>query len=446
MTAMDRVGLTRALDRFRVVSHVEAYVVGGQSLADAVTAVCRLESGRFGRSSVYEWYRAFKGGGADALFDKPRPRRGCSLPLPFLDFLRSEKRQDPDASIPEVIARARERGLVPSSLVIDRTTVFRAARAFDLPMLRRKKAESTTMRPFAYERRMMMVLCDGKHFRAGDGRLKRVALFFIDDATRYVLDVFVGYSESQEFFLKSLFSVVQTFGSMDALYLDNGSGFNAGDTKRVMANLGIPLIFGTAGYAEGHGKIERFNGTVTQAALRGLQKPTIDPACSALEIRLRHYIHERYNQQPQGGVGGVPAKLFEQDAKPLCFANSEEVLRRSFILTETRKVRRDNVIHWDGGVYETPRGYAGRTITIYRDVVSRQVWQLHNGVVTPLQPPDLGLNAREPRAQGSRQSDEPSTGPITTAAEIHFNRDFSPIVQSDGGYCDKPPSTEEQNE
>jgi hypothetical protein len=39
---------------------------------------------------------------------------------------------------------------------------------------------------------MQMVLCDGKHFRAGAARLRRVALFFLDDATRMGLHVVVG--------------------------------------------------------------------------------------------------------------------------------------------------------------------------------------------------------------------------------------------------------------
>jgi len=49
-----------------------------------------------------------------------------------------------------------------------------------------------------------------------------------------------------------------------------------------------------------------------------------------------------------------------------------------------------------------------------------------------LHPPDLGLNARDTRMKGTRVK-SPS-GPVVTAAEMHFNRDFSPIVGHDGGY------------
>jgi len=46
-----------------------------------------------------------------------------------------------------------------------------------------------------------MVLADGKHFRAGAKRLRRVALFFLDDSTRYGLEVVVGTAESAPLFL-----------------------------------------------------------------------------------------------------------------------------------------------------------------------------------------------------------------------------------------------------
>jgi len=439
MKNYDQPGWHRALARYEVVTHVEAYVLAGLTLAGAIAKAREVQALKEGsrardvsRASVYQWYAAYRASGLAGLYDRPRKRPGSGLPESFLTFLCKEKSDDPDASIPEVIARAREREVIAKTLPLDRTTVFRAARALNLPMLRRRKADATRMRPFAYERRMMMVLCDGKHFRAGSEGLKRVALIFIDDATRYVLGIFVGVSESSDFFLSSLFSVIQTYGLMDALYLDNGSGFKNGDADRVFANLKIPLIHGQVEYPEGRAKIERFNSTITQDLLRGLRKPGIDPSLSALELRLRHYIQERYNPRLHSNINAVPKERFDMDSKPLKFTESNEILSRSFVLSESRKVRRDNVISWDGVIYEVPFGYSGRIVTIYRNVVSRKIWLLHRGAATILHPPDLGLNAREGR-QGERKK-EPTQGPITTAAEIHFNRDFGPVVSPDGGF------------
>lgn len=430
-------GWQRALWRHQCVSQVEVFVLAGKNLAEAVTAVStapRVGGKKPSRSSLYRWYEAFQSGGIAALFDQPRPGRNSCLSEGFLHFLQMQKMGDPEASIPEIIARAKEQKILTVGEDLDRTTVYRAARALDLPMFRRARAQATAMRPYAYEHRMMMVLSDGKHFRAGAQRRKRLAMFFIDDATRHVLDVFVGTSEDTDLFLRGLFRVVENYGRMSILYIDHGPGFIADDTAKVCANLKIPIIHGAVAYPEGHAKIERFHGTVTQALLRGLQKPEIDPSCTALELRLRHYIRERYNRHHHSGINALPEERFHEDTRELNFPESTEDLKKAFVLSESRKVRRDNVISWNGVIYETPLGYAGRWVTIYRNVLSKRIWMLHNGEAVFLQPPDLGLNAREKRLKllPAKQKLEP----ITTAAEMHFNRDHCPIVDADGGFPD----------
>jgi putative transposase len=435
----DQPGRSRALQRYNMISQVELLVLAKMSTRQAIARVCKMQSGSqtaVSHASLYRWYLAYTKSGFDGLFDRPRKPRESSLPPVFLKFLQEEKGQDHDASIPEVIRRAREIGIIGAKEGIDRSTVYRAARSLNLPIFKRKKFEATTMRPFAYEHRMMLVMCDGKHFRAGGSGAKRVALIFIDDATRYVFDIFVGCSEDTVFFLRSLYRILVTFGHMGSLYLDHGPGFISDDTKAVLANLKIPLINGKVAYPQGHAKIERLNSTITQDLLRGLKKPEIDPACSALELRLRHYIRERYNKQTHSTLGVDPESIFHDDQRPLHFPLSETDLRRAFIIRKNRRVRKDNVIEHDGQPYEMPLGYAGRVVTLHIDILSGMVSFLHKGESLVLAPPDYGRNAREPRA--SKAALEASKGPITTAAELHFNRDYGPIVSSDGGFVEPP--------
>ena len=407
MRSQDDPGWDRALCRYAAVSQVRSLVLGGLSLAEAVKRTSEQAfpdgSGRprqATRASLYRWYRDYNGQGMDGLFDEQRPRRGSSLSPEFLAFLVAEKERDPEASIPDLIEKAQEHRITTGHL--DRTTVYRAARFLNLPMFRHPKADTTSMRPFEYAFRMQMVLCDGKHFRAGGERLKRVALFFIDDATRVVLDVAVDTTENAEFFLRSLYGVIGTFGKMGACYLDRGPGFKAKDTGRVFALLGIPLIHGRAKYPPGRGKIERFNDTAGRKVLRSLAKPGIDPAPRALELRIRHYLRERYNGHHHEGIKGIPQARFDAaDQPPLKMLESEAELRRAFILTEERKVRNDNVISWEGVIYEVPLGYAGRWVKVYRDVISGQISVLHNGQAVALSRPDL--QAKRPRRSASNK-------------------------------------------
>ena len=97
--------------------------------------------------------------------------------------------------------------------------------------------------------------------------------------------------------------VIRKWGLPTALYLDRGPGFIADDTHRVAARLGIRIILGTAGYAEGHGKIEKYHQILISRWIRGLDgDPAVDPSCEALTLRLRHWLGTGYNHRPHEGI------------------------------------------------------------------------------------------------------------------------------------------------
>jgi transposase InsO family protein len=216
-----------------------------------------------------------------------------------MEFLAASRAKDRHASIPELLRRAKEHGVLASELSVDRTTVFRALLRLGVSMARTKKERDRDMRRFAYEHRMELVLADGKHFRAGAARSRRVAYFFLDDATRLGLHAVVGTSESAELFLRGFHDVLRAHGRMGILYLDHGPGFVANAVAEVCRRLEIALIHGEARYPEGHGKVERFNQTAGRAVLRALDgRADVDPACAALELRVGHWLRETYNHTP----------------------------------------------------------------------------------------------------------------------------------------------------
>jgi len=174
------------------------------------------------------------------------------------------------------------------------------------------------MRRFAYPNRMQMILCDGKYFRAGANRLKRLAYFYLDDATRKVLHAVCGTSECSELFMRGFYEMITKHGLPGAFYLDRGPGFIAKDCARVAAVHNIPFIFGEVRYPEAHGKVEKFNQTAKNALLRNLAKPEIDPATEALELRLQHYFDCEYNADPHSSLAGkTPQQRFDVYGKDL---------------------------------------------------------------------------------------------------------------------------------
>ena len=232
--------------------------------------------------TLQRWRTAWASGKLAALEPQQRTLTTTSLALSpeLVTFLRTEKQRDARASVPELVRRARERSIISVDAKIDRTTVWRACRRIGLPTRQRPHKREADTRRWRYAERMQCVLADGTHFRAGAARLRRVALFFLDDATRYGLDVLVGTAESSELFLRALYEVVMHHGLADLYYLDKGPGFIAKDTLAVVqGGLGALLIHGATRYPEGHGAIERFHRTAYDQVLRSFDGAAdVDPA------------------------------------------------------------------------------------------------------------------------------------------------------------------------
>ena len=443
----------QALFRYQVVCQVRARTLAGESLASAVAVVAATpqldlrggEARRVSARSAYRWVAAYAAGGLNALEPAIRSVTASSvLPAELLAFARAEKALDARASVPELLRRARERGILPAEARVDRSTLWRACRRFGLSLRRVHAQRDTDMRRFAYPHRMMMILADGKHFRAGPRFTRRVALFFLDDATRHGLDVTVGPSESTALFLRGLHLVVRRFGLMDIAFLDNGPGFVSGDTFTVIAALPSLLIYGTKAYPEGHGKIERFNQTALDQLLRTLAgAPDVDDDCGALELRLRHFLHRQYNHHPHESLDGqTPAARWDADERPLRFhAGGEGELRAKFVVTEERSVSKDNVLPFDGVDYEVPRGHAGQRLLVHHQLLDGAVLVQHEERFVRLHPVDLAANAVARRARvGTPPGDKPVPGepggppPARSAATLAFERDFGPLVGPDGGF------------
>jgi putative transposase len=430
-----------ALFRYCVVVFVLARVTLGHSRAEAIAeaidephlTVIGIPRG-VSRRSLYRWLAAYQSGGIAAL--EPAQRKGSASVLSpkFLELLRDEKSKDPLASIPEIIRRARELGTLSGDERVHRVTAYRAAKRLGLPLTGRIAKRHTDMRRFAHPHRMRMVLVDGKHFRAGAGRLKRVAFFFIDDCSRRALGVVVGPSESTLLLLRGLLLVIRHFGLMDVLYFDRGAGFNSRDSHAVCVNLGIHFIHGRKRYPEGHGKIEAFNKTAHHDVLRGLLRPEVDSDFGSLELRLSHYLEQQYNPRPHESLADQqsPLQRWNADERPLRFPRDHEDLQRRFLVTHGRRVSADNIVSLGSVAYELPRGHAHVRVQLHRQTLDGSVWLPHDGKLVRLHPVDLAHNAEARRASPLPPAATDNAEAPVTAAALAFERDFGPVTDPAG--------------
>lgn len=424
-----------ALFRHRIVAAVLALQLLGHKRASAVsitvqcvhvteTGAVRAVSSR----TLYRWMASYAKGGIAALEPETRQVKTTALSDSLVAFLRKEKTDDPDASIPEILRRAREQDILAASERVHRATAWRVAGRLGLPLTCRSAKAQTDMRRFAYPHRMRMVLVDGKHFRAGAARLKRMVFFFIDDCTRRVIGLVVGASESSALLLRGLFEVFRHFGKMDVLYFDRGPGFIANDTHAVCVRLDICFIHGRERYPEGHGKIEAFNKTAKHDVLRGLTRADVDPDFGSLELRLRHYVEHQYNVRPHESLDGqTPVQRWNVDERELVFPRDHDELRSRFVLTESRRVSADNIVSVDGAHYEVPTGHAHNSIPVERHLLTHAVWIVHEGRLVQLHPVDLVLNAEDRRARSEKPAEQDREAPETAAA-MAFAKDFGPLA------------------
>ena len=443
-----------ALLRHQVMSEVSGRVLGGQKTRKAVEEVKQLPHynpdgsiRELSERTVFRWLKAFRKEGVAGLEPKKREKIAGSNVLSdeMLRFTKAQKQLDPDASIPEVIRRAEVNGILDSTDDVSRTTVWRTCKRMGLPVKRCRKSADRDQRRFAYPNRMMMVISDGKYFRAGPSRLKRVALTVLDDATRYGLGIVVCASESTEGFLEIFHQVVVNVGLMITMFLDRGPGFASGDTRTVLARLNIALIHGEKAYPEGHGKIERFNQTMKQQVLRGLDdNPAVDPSNEALTLRLRHWLFNSYNHTRHESLDGqTPAERWSSDTRDLVFPS--DGWERHFTISFEGSVSKDNVLKREGVCYEVPRGSAGSKVTVTRHLLEDNALSvLHKGEETRLHPVDLAANADARRGRPRSTQDHFSAKPAQTAAQTRFDNDVDPLVDVDGGFQKGP--YDEQND
>ena len=438
-----------ALFRFLVISQVELLIARGRSQVCAIEEVAsRLHHDLDGQvqqrtpRTLYRWLHAYHRDDLAGLEPASRARTRTSVVVrpELLRFFTAQKKDDPAASVPELIRRARELGIAWPGENVDRTTVWRAFARMGIDARRKKTPRTCATRRFEYPHRLDMILADGKHFRAGIHRSKRVALFFIDDHSRYGLHVVVGTTETAELFLRGLYELIRRYGFFCRLYLDNGPGFIAADTIQVVAKLPAQLIHGEAGYPEGHGKIERFNRTAKARVLRFDRRPDIDADLGALEVRLQHYLRDVYNHaQHESLAGQTPAERFEADTKRLRFPDNDRDLRRRFVVHFSRTVSNDNVISVENVDFEVPRGHAKQKILVHRRVLDGTLAILHDGRLINLHPVDLVANALTQRARTDREIKVDHALPHS-AADLAFDRAYGPIVGPDGGFTDSEKS------
>ena len=352
--------------------------------AEKTYAIPGTRRTRVAVETLRDWLGAYRRGGFEALYPKPRTDRGRPrrLPAEVAEALVAIKTEHPLYSVRAVIEAARDRGighpLAPSTVhrLLERAGVLKPPS---------EQAPPTDRRRFAYRFAGELWMSDVMHGpKAADGRTRRKTylIAFIDDATRVVPFAAFAFAETTAAFMPVFKQALVRRGLPRRLYVDNGSAFRSRHLALVCAKLGIALIHGRPYQPARRGKIERFFRTLRAGWLRHL-----DPAASsdlvALNRALAAWVEGEYHQAPHRGLDGQsPLERWARTGAEVRYPEPGLDLDDLFLFEAKRRVMKDRTLSLNGRLYEADAVLVGETVTVRYDPhapPTRALQLLHDG-------------------------------------------------------------------
>jgi hypothetical protein len=139
----------------------------------------------------------------------------------------------------------------------------------------------------------------------------------------------------------------------------------------------------------------------------------------------------------------TPWERWSRDPRQLQHVTEDE-LSRAFVTYLERTVTNDRLVSIDGVSYEVPRmlGRAGEKVMVALRLLDATYHVVSGERLVRIHPVDLAANARSPRARLGATEDEAKAPHEKTAADLSFERDLGPVIDSDGGVLPTPDEEE----
>jgi len=144
---------------------------------------------------------------------------------------------------------------------------------------------------------------------------------------------------------------IATYGCPNVLFVDRAQIHRSAILTQGMARLGGEAIFGTAGHAPGHGKVERLHQKAEDTLVEGFR---LNPVHTVEEATRRHELWREEDAREEHTTTGEPPLTRWQRIEGNARIPSEEELRWAFRGELQRTVGKLGEIQWGGNLYEAP--------------------------------------------------------------------------------------------
>ena len=347
----------------------------GPILRQLASKAWTLPDGRqvhFSAETLRSWIRRYRAGGLAALEDKPRPQRGGHTLTPELvELFCKLKREVPERSLDRLLLIAGELGYVAPGTV-SRSTLHRTLQAHELSG--RPKPSTTVTDLDRFEASAANELWQSDMLvgpwlpdPSCPGKMRRAYLYaFLDDHSRLLLAArfsFRGDLPALELVFRQ---ALRRHGVPRRVYYDNGATYRSKHMEQVVAALGVHrLIFTTPYRPQGHGKIEAFNRLCRSAFIAEVAASSID-TLEGLNAALIAWAERFYNRRLHAETRQTPHERWRAAIDKVRHLD-EEVLRRAFLWSETRKTDKTGIFSLHGQRYQVGAELANAKVELRYD-------------------------------------------------------------------------------
>jgi len=357
---------------------------------------------RLTRSTILRWIKRYKdsSGNLESLYPSDRSDWGRSRGIDEETSLAliALRKELPKVTVPFLIEKMNERGLVSPGVDLNRSTVYRFLHHHNLMGLSSGTPEDR--RKFEAEFPNDLWQSDSMHGPQVDveGKMRKSYLLaFLDDHSRLVPHGQFYLSEGLSSYLDALEQALMKRGLPRKVYLDNGPAFRSKHLEHVTASLGIALIHSSPHKPQGRGKIERLFRTIRSQFLTGFRGTSLEELNEAFDL----WLNDIYHQRTHTSTGQSPFARFTSHME--CVRTAPKDLRDYFRNAARRRVAKDRTITLNGRLYEAPIPLIGKQVTVlYHDHEMARVeivWnQKSYGYLIPV---DLNVNCRVRRDKKS---------------------------------------------
>jgi len=257
-------------------------------------------------SSLAVWVRAYRQEGEMGLRRQASPRPGRRLPKPVVEKIIEMKRGNPWYGVKRIADGLRRWFFLEASPETVRKTLHEA----DL-MNERAKARRNLVRPRYFERATPNQMWQTDIFTFRLGGKYAYAVAFLDDYSRYVVNLELYRSPTAESVVETYRVAVGEYNPPKEMLSDRGPQYyNWRGTSRFASELGkdrVKHLVSRPQHPMTLGKVERFWASMWQEFLVRAQFDSFESARDRLKLWVKYYNHRR----PHQGIGGLcPADRF----------------------------------------------------------------------------------------------------------------------------------------